>query len=1546
MTKIDDLQLYTGGLYCYNSVLNKIAKQNHNDAELNEFTKEMLRNLEPFNEECLGFAEVILDAFANYKKMKTKNDITHNISDVKSESFAFTNIQFFAPDDHLVLNSIKNHLNKLKLQYFVLFYAYKADNKNQIFVNIALKNILGLEEHNSIIATINSIITNYSQVIKDDNIILSNFKSHKNLHSSDKGSERMVNFVSVVSYNKLFKFFSSVEFNNEQITKSLGIQDLFSKDTMISLLKLPFEEGQYMKVGQIISSLPGLAKPYFLDYIILQNTENKAINTIFFGLYDGYYLKGGLRNILLLRDKIDLIATNENLIDYEKKKLESIVESLPNNLLFNLPQNELNSLLDLCLVVIKISKIKIFLYHSTTSQSTNILLLANYSRRLLEFKKIIKQYLENKFQQELIIKESANRDFDYINVIIVKPATNLPIIDINILEQELNNLTISWADLFRAGLLEKYDKTNTELIFQQYYGGFNENYRAKYSVAEALKDVENCKRILAKGNKVFQLDLIAPRNYYLTIYALEKISLSEILPILDNFGFKTSDVEATGLNFSRKIWLHKFSLESTNTSQTNELQIKNNLEEAFYDIEEDRLASDSLIRLIILAGLNSREVTTIKALTRYLHQTGFSYGKGYVQLTLIKHYEYSKFLVKLLSYQFNPAEFNEVKIKETKNKLITYLDGVSSASEDQVLRTMYHLVCAMLRTNIFQKQENEFKKYMSFKFSSSKILHLVKPLPYAEIYVYNDLFEGVHLRGGKVARGGLRWSDRGEDYRVEVLGLMKAQMPKNAVIVPTGSKGCFVLKIDATKITKEEYKNLAIDCYKNFLRGLLDLTDNIIDGKIVSAKDLVILDEQDPYLVVAADKGTASFSDYANSVSAEYDFWLQDAFASGGSKGYDHKKLAITSKGAWIAACRHFADMNININTENITLVGIGDMSGDVFGNFMLRSKTLKLVAAFNHSHIFIDPTPDPEKSYKERERMFNLPTSQWSDYNLSILSKGGGVFSRDAKMIQLSNEAQEVLDIDHEQLSPDELINAILKAPIDLLINGGIGTYIKAKEESHIDIGDKANENLRCNGSDIRAKVIVEGGNIGVSQLGRVEYSRQGGKINTDFIDNSAGVDCSDHEVNIKIILNLAVKNKVITFGERDDLLKHMSKQVEELVLEDNYKQTRAITIMENAGSFNLEMLGQNIKSLESSNILDRKVEFLPDDKNLADRERNLEKLTRPELAVILSYNKMSCSKKIISSDILAQDYFKKFLIEYFPKMIQDQFKEFILSGPLSKEIIATVITNKFINRLSGPLVNYIESSTNKRVDEIICQYFITEELFGIEELWKKVEALDDNKSISAKLQIELFSELLKILRRGTVWLLKNNVFSSDIRTTVSEYKNDVLRLIQILPELLLGSNKERFEKKLSYYIEQGLEKDFAYRMSSVEFLVSIFDILSMARKTNLDKEHIAKMYFAIGNELFIDWLRRQADNDKRSNSYWFNLSKQVIKDDLYQKQRNLLYKVISESQEHSLDYWVAKNQDNYDIVKNFVNLLKQQKILDLNMIIVANKKLELLLI
>ncbi|GAB4162260.1 MAG: NAD-glutamate dehydrogenase [Rickettsiaceae bacterium] len=1292
-----------------------------------------------------------------------------------------------------------------------------------------------------------------------------------------------------------------------------------------------------------------------MDYILVKHLDEDGVyrrGTIIFGLYGTAIYFQSIKTIPILRNKLNYV-TNESgfpINGYNAKKIKNIVESLPRDILIQIDEEDLYCVCIHMLSSMRSRKLKLFVQQDWSSSFVNVIIFLPRESLTPEIYNEIRHYLAEKFGSNIIADSITvvAQDFSHLfATIAVQDVSKLEFSEEE-MRQDLIRITTNWSEGLLQKLCEELGEYEGGLRHKEIEPSFPAEYRHKFDAAITIDDVHHLEQATEQNKLTSNLMRGEGDEFFLKFYSPEvSLTLSDTLPAIENLGFTAVDEQSFVIKESpdfKKSWIYEFKLLSPTKIEVPYDTLKSNIEEALEKMSTGELVSDSLSKLIALAGFDWLKVKLLRALTRYLHQTGFLYGKGYVQQTLVKHYKYTAILIELFEALFCPKNHSEAKAELLSERLNAYLDDVDSSTEDKVLKNMHLTIAAIVRTNFYQlNNKGKRKNYISFKFNSAKVPDLPKPIPYAEIFVYSNDFEGIHLRGGKVARGGLRWSDRGEDYRTEVLGLLKAQMTKNTVIVPVGSKGTFYVNLQQGEMDRDEYMQKVVACYQDFLRGLLDLTDNLVDGKVLQPAATVIYDDENPYLVVAADKGTATFSDYANAVSEEYNFWLRDAFASGGSDGYDHKKMGITAKGAWIAVQSHFLDKGLDVQKEPFTVVGIGDMSGDVFGNGMLLSKYIKLVAAFNHQHIFIDPNPDHNASYKERQRLFNLPRSKWSDYNKELISSGGGIFDRSSKTINISEEIKQLLDISKDQITPDELIRAILKAKVDLIWNGGIGTYIKASTENNIDIGDKANDNLRVNGSEVRAKVIAEGGNLGVSQLGRIEYALKGGVINTDFIDNSAGVDCSDHEVNIKIALNLAVAKGKITIAERNELLAKMTTQVAELVLADNYDQNLAITISTLSPAVNIESFSQLIKELEVKGLLDSEVEFLPNKAELSRRAIAGEGMTRPELAVLLSYSKMSLDFDLTAAVLTNDKHFQTHLFEYFPEMMRDKFKEEIENHPLRQEIIRTIITNKLINQLSGPVISSIKRETGGHPCDIARAYEVVIEIFDLERLWYDIEQLGTN--VPTNVKVEMFSDLGKIIRRGISWFVRNINSPIHISETIQEFREQTEDLTEIISKLLVGTTKTRFFGRIEHYTNSGVNKKLAKSVATLEVLVSAFDIIYIAKLTGAKNKDIANVYFECGDLLDIDWLRHSCEA-QINESYWNRLSVQSLKDDLYDKQRRLVSAIVSANKNNvNIKTWLEDNVAHASIFTDFTAEIKMQEAINLNMIILANKKLEIFL-
>ena len=913
--------------------------------------------------------------------------------------------------------------------------------------------------------------------------------------------------------------------------------------------------------------------------------------------------------------------------------------------------------------------------------------------------------------------------------------------------------------------------------------------------------------------------------------------------------------------------------------------------------------------------------------------------------------------MQLVHARFDPAYPGE-RIDDEKNIIAAIketLDAVSNADEDRILRRFLAVMRATLRTNHYQSDKQGVRKpYLSFKIESAKVPELPEPRPLFEIFVYSPRFEGIHLRGGKVARGGLRWSDRPEDFRTEVLGLVKAQMVKNAVIVPVGSKGGFVLKMAPPSSDREAYMKEGVACYQNFLRGLLDITDNLVKGLVVPPQRVVRHDPDDPYLVVAADKGTATFSDYANAISIEYGHWLGDAFASGGSVGYDHKKMGITAKGAWESVKRHFREIadvhpgGIDTQSTDFTVAGVGDMSGDVFGNGMLLSKHIRLVAAFDHRHIFLDPNPDAARSFKERERMFALPRSSWEDYNKALISSGGGVFSRGAKTIAVTPEVKAALGITGvgDAMTPVELMRAILKAPVDLFYNGGIGTYVKASYQSNAEVGDRATDTLRINGNELRCKVVAEGGNLGFTQLGRIEYAQTGGRINTDAIDNSAGVDCSDHEVNIKILVGALIDAGKLAEEDRSAFLAGMTDEVGHLVLKDNYFQTQTLSVSGVRAEKLIDAQARFIRHQEKTGRLNRAVEFLPSDEEMSERKARKQGLTSPERAVLLAYSKMELFDELLKSDLIDDKYVADALITYFPTALQQKYLALMQKHPLKREIIATEIANSTINRTGSVFVHRMQEETGATAPEVVRCFILTRDIFVVGDLWNRIDALDGK--VPAAVQNDMLIDAGRLVLRGTLWFLRRRTDRMPIAKVLEFFASGVATVSDRLPEYFSPEDLMALQDVEARLVGKGVPTDLASGAARLDAMYSVLDIVEISHELKREVALAAAVYFALAGKLGLRWLAGQVAS-LPYQSHWQAMARAAMRDDLANLQRQLASGVLKLSPELTdsdalIQAWEKHHDKALTRMREVMADLKSARESDLAMLSVMLRELRVL--
>ena len=1210
------------------------------------------------------------------------------------------------------------------------------------------------------------------------------------------------------------------------------------------------------------------------------------------------------KRIPLLRRKVSNVIERAGFMrgSHAAKALATILEQYPRDELFQISTEELFANATGIQRLGERQRIRLFVRRDTFARFVSCLIYVPRENYNTEQRKRMQALLIEAFEGttaefEVHFSESA---LARILIIVRTPGSKVPEVDVRELEERLVRVARRWEDDLRQALLEHCGEERGMLLFNRYGAGFPAGYRESYSPRMAVHDIEQFEAI--DGSDGLAMSLYVPleaepgRLNFKLYHADTPVALSLSLPMLERMGVKV--IEEDPARIERQdgnlAWIHDFGMIHPGADELDIERLRPLFQDAFRRAWRGEIENDDLNRLTLLAGLGWREVSVLRAYAKHMKQAAFTYSQAYMEQTLSAYPGVARQLMHLFVQRFDPAgaDDRDTRCAALVTEIEATLDKVANLDEDRILRQFLAMILATLRTNYFQKgKDGQPKPYLSFKFDPSKIPNLPQPRPMFEIFVYSPRVEGVHLRGGKVARGGLRWSDRMEDFRTEILGLVKAQIVKNAVIVPVGSKGGFVVKNPPPGGDREAVLAEGIACYRMYLSGLLDITDNLVQGTVVPPPDVLRYDEDDPYLVVAADKGTATFSDYANAVANEYGFWLGDAFASGGSVGYDHKKMGITARGAWESVKRHFREMGINTQEEPFTVAGVGDMSGDVFGNGMLLSKKIKLVAAFDHRHIFFDPDPDPETSWVERDRMFALPRSSWDDYDRKLISKGGGIWPRSAKSIPLSEQMRKVLDTDATALPPTELIRCILKAPIDLLYNGGIGTYIKANSETDASVGDRANDAVRVNGRDLRCKVFGEGGNLGATQLGRIEFALNGGRICTDAIDNSGGVDCSDHEVNIKILLNGVVAEGELTDKQRNKLLMEMTDEVATLVLRDNYFQTQILSVTRARGTELVDAQARFMRRLGNAGRLNRKIEFLPFDEEIAERKAAGTGLTSPELAVLLAYSKIELYDEVLASDIPEDPYISTALTRYFPVPLRERFADQIQRHALKREIIATHVINSMVNRVGATFVGRLKEETGATAPDIVRAYLATREVFSLVSVWAEIEALDNQ--IPDAVQTRMIIDSGRLVMRGTLWFLRHPDLTKDLSKTLKRFIPGAQELAESLEDVVGAGYKKELDRLAAGYTEQGVPEALARRVAGLDELYSALDLVELTSETKRDQRTAAAVYFALGDRFDLHWLGKQISS-LTADTHWQSLARTALRDDLSAQARNLAANVL----------------------------------------------------
>ncbi len=1297
-------------------------------------------------------------------------------------------------------------------------------------------------------------------------------------------------------------------------------------------------------------------RPARLDHIGVKVFDSKGkpyLERRFLGLFTSVAYNASPRDIPLLRHKVRKLVTESGFDPrgHRGKSLQHILDTFPRDDLFQASIDDLRAISRSILGLLERHKLKLFCRRDTFGRFFSCLVYLprdqynHRARRAIE-RVLLEGLGGTEVESELTISESALARL----AITVKTAPGRqPDPDVEALQRALEEAVRTWSDRLREALLAELPEDDALELLHRFGEHFSIAYQEEADAARASDDIRRLARI-HEGESELEMALAESgsahpdRLRFTTFKPDEPIQLYVALPLLENMGFKVISERVYPIDVpTSQVWIQDFELAPAAGEPLDPAAIEARMKECFAVVLAGQADNDGFNGFVVSAGLDWRQAALLRALCKYILQTGIRFSQSYMQEVLARYPDYSRALVAKFESLFDvdcDASTRGQRRAAAEEALQRDLDRTVSLDDDRILRTFGAVVNATLRTNYYQHVDGRPKSYLSFKLDSSALPDLPKPRPKFEIFVYSQRVEGVHLRCAKIARGGIRWSDRREDFRTEVLGLMKAQQVKNTVIVPSGAKGGFVCKAlpsgDRDAVQRE-----VVECYKTFIRGLLDLTDNIVDARIVAPKRVIRRDDDDPYLVVAADKGTASFSDIANALAAEYGFWLDDAFASGGSAGYDHKKMGITARGAWEAVKRHFRELGLDPGKDEFTAIGVGDMSGDVFGNGMLLSQHTKLIAAFNHLHIFIDPDPDPARSFAERRRLFDLPRSTWDDYDRKALSTGGGIYSRQSKSIELHAAARKALGIDRAVVTPPELVKAVLAAPCDLFWNGGIGTYVKAATESHTDAGDPANDAVRVNGSELRCRIVGEGGNLGFTQLGRVEYAQHGGRINTDFIDNSGGVDSSDREVNIKILLNDAIRRKKLQPKQRNGLLAHMTDEVAALVLASNYAQTQALSMMDSRAAERLGEHARLIRVLETQGLLDRAVEFLPTDDQIEERRVQGRGLTRPELAVILSYSKIELTHSLEQTDIPEDPFVAVELEAYFPPQLVKRFRPLLREHRLEREIIAMLVAGSMINRMGPFFVLRAEEETGASVAQVARAYAIVREVFSVRRLWRDIEALD--YAVDAKVQYDTIFGISRMVRRGAYWFLQNYANELDVEPMVGRFKPGLTELLGSIPSLVSGRSEQRFERDLEHGASLGLPRSIAKRIAALELMTQALDVIELAHEFRLPVTEIGKLYLELARELRLDWLREHIDGLK-VDGRWRAMARAALRETLAREQRALLRSALSSRRgatpEAALHRWLDRHEHDIARVLTVLDDMQMTGTLDFATLSVALKE------
>ncbi len=1297
-------------------------------------------------------------------------------------------------------------------------------------------------------------------------------------------------------------------------------------------------------------------RPTYLDYIGVKafDAAGEVVGERrFLGLWTSAAYTRSVSSIPVLERKVSAVLERAGFSaeSHSGKDVLAILETYPRNELFEI---ELDDLYAIALSVMHLQerrRTRLYLRQDPYGRFVSCLVYLPRDRYTTAVR--LKM-------QAILLEALGGRSVDYTTrvtesvlarlhfVVRLDPGREPPEINHEELQARLIEATRSWDEAFEEALLAEVGEEEAARLQRTWRGAFPEGYKEDALPRVGVADLKRLEALdddpAGIGLNLYEPVGARAAERRFKVYRTQPLSLSAVLPFLANLGVEVVDERPYVIeraNGDRR-YVYDFGLRYRDGFPESPA-VREAFADAFLAAWAGRAESDGLDRLVLLAGLGWRQVALLRTYTKYLRQTGTTFSQDYLVDCLCTHVQITADLARLFRIRFDPQAFAAgepdgracqarlAAANQAAEAITAALEEVASLDHDRILRAFLALVQATLRTNFYLGSE-----HIAVKLDPARVPELPAPRPAFEIFVYSPRVEGVHLRFGKVARGGLRWSDRREDFRTEILGLVKAQTVKNAVIVPTGAKGGFVGKrLPDPARDREAWLAEGIACYRTFISGLLEVTDNrrlAEDGSqvVVPPRDVVRHDDEDPYLVVAADKGTATFSDLANAEALEAGFWLGDAFASGGSAGYDHKSMGITAKGAWESVRRHFRELGRNVQTDPVTVVGVGDMSGDVFGNGMLLSRTLRLVAAFDHRHIFLDPDPDPEVSYAERQRLFALPRSSWADYDPEKISAGGGVFERSAKSVQVSPQVAGVLGLASgtSRLTPQQLLQAVLRAPVDLLWNGGIGTYVKAAAETNGDVGDKANDGIRVDGRDLRVKVVGEGGNLGLTQLGRVEAALNGVRVNTDALDNSAGVDCSDHEVNIKILLDRVVADGDLTGKQRNALLAEMTDEVAALVLGDNYEQNALLGMSRAQAASMAPVHLRLMRAMEQRGQLDRSLEFLPDEETLERRMEEGGGLTSPEFAVLAAYAKITLDAEVLASALPDDPWLEQILHGYFPAPLVERYQDRMAAHPLRREIITNALVNEMVNRGGITFSFRAQEETGASAEQVARAFLICQRVFDLPSFTRAVHDLDD--TVSTKAQTALNREYRRLLDRSVRWFLQVRAGRLDVGAEVERFRATVRELAPAVPDLMVGSEAQSVREAAGRLRELGVPEELATRGASLLNVFQLLDVTEIAESTGRSATEVAGVYFALSDRYGVDAMLTRISGLERRDR-WQALARAALRYDLYSALDALTIAVLTSTAGEEPDRRVlAWEETNADAVARSRQTLEEVRRLE----------------